>query len=175
MGMKETGAYITLVGDEERINSFIPPDTDRSKLDIIHTDVVITMEDDPISVVRTKKDSSMGKGLQLLKEKGDAFVSAGNTGALHAGSSLIIRSIKGIHRSAIGMIIPFNPPVLLLDCGANTNITSEYLEQWAVLGSIYMKNVMNVINPRVGLLNNGTESHKGTQVQSLTHINIFPE
>lgn len=169
MGMEATGAHITLVGDQNRIESLIPRGTNLTKLDIVHTDVAITMEDDPICVVRSKKDSSMGIGLQLLKEGGDAFVSAGNTGALHAGSSLIIRTVKGIHRSAIGMIIPFTPPFLMLDCGANTNVTPEYLKQWAYLGSIYMKNVMKVEKPTVGLLNNGTESHKGTAVLVETH------
>ena len=172
MGMEATGAHITLVGDQKRIEELIPSGTDMSKIDIVHTDVAISMEDDPISVVRSKKDSSMGIGLKLLKEGGDAFVSAGNTGALHAGSSLVIRTVKGSHRSAIGMILPFNPPPLMLDCGANTNVTSEYLEQWALLGSIYMKNVMKVENPTVGLLNNGTEEHKGTPVVVETHAKL---
>ena len=114
MGMEATGAHLTLVGDQKRIEELIPSGTDMSKIDIVHTDVAISMEDDPISVVRSKKDSSMGIGLKLLKEGGDAFVSAGNTGALHAGSSLVIRTVKGIHRSAIGMILPFNPPTLML-------------------------------------------------------------
>lgn len=165
MGMKETGAHIMLVGDEGLINAIIPADTDRTNLEIVHTDMEITMEDDPMCVLRAKKESSMGVALRLLKENGDALVSAGNTGALHAGSSIVIRPLKGIQRSAIAMIIPFNPPVLMLDCGANVNVTPEYLHQWAILGSIYMKNVMNVASPRVGLLNNGTESHKGTQIQ----------
>lgn len=173
MGMEATGAHITLVGDKAKIEALIPEGTDISKLDIVHTDVVVTMEDDPISVVRSKKDSSMGLGLKLLKEGGDAFVSAGNTGALHAGSSLIIRTVKGIHRSAIGMILPFDPPLLMLDCGANINVTPEYLEQWAYLGSIYMKNVMKVENPTVGLLNNGTEAHKGTSVMVESHKKLL--
>ena len=168
-GIAETGVNITLVGDQAQIEKYLPSDANRTKIDIVHTDVAITMEDDPISVVRSKKDSSMGIGLKMLKEGGDAFVSAGNTGALHAGSSLIIRTVAGIHRSAIGMILPFNPPVLMLYCGANTSVTSEYLEQWAQLGSIYMKNVMKVESPRVGLLNNGTESHKGTAVVAETY------
>ena len=138
---------------------------DTRGIDIVHTEEVITMEDDPISVVRAKKDSSMGVGLRLLRESGDAFVSAGNTGALHAGSSLIIRPIKGVQRSGIATILPFSRPVLLMDCGANVNVTADYLVQWALMGSIYMKNVQEVRNPEVGLLNNGTEEHKGTQIQ----------
>ena len=131
---------------------------------IEHAEGVITMEDDPISVVRAKRNSSMAIGLRMLKEDGDAFVSAGNTGALHAGSSLIIRPIKGIHRPAIATVLPLTRPVLLLDSGANINVTSEYLMQWAVMGSIYMKNIFGIRQPSVGLLNNGAESHKGTPV-----------
>lgn len=134
-------------------------------IEIVHTDEVVTMEDDPMSVVRAKKESSMGIGLRMLKDSGDAFVSAGNTGALHVGSSLIIRPIKGVQRSGIATILPFSRPVLLMDSGANVNVTSEYLVQWALMGSIYMKNVHGVKNPEVGLLNNGTEEHKGTQIQ----------
>ena len=104
----------------------------------------------------------MALGLRTLKERGDAFVSAGNTGALLTGASLIVRPIKGIKRPAIATLLPFKPPVLLLDCGANTNVIADYMETWAILGSLYMENVCGVGHPRVGLLNNGTESHKGT-------------
>lgn len=138
-------------------------------VDIVHTEEYITMEDDPLSVVRAKKESSMGVGLRMLKESGDAFVSAGNTGALHVGSSLIIRPIKGVQRSGIATILPFSRPVLMMDCGANVNVTAEYLVQWALMGSIYMENVHGVKSPEVGLLNNGTEEHKGTQIQIDTY------
>ena len=136
---------------------------------IEHAEGVITMEDDPISVVRAKRNSSMAMGLRMLKDEGDAFVSAGNTGALHAGSSLIIRPIKGIHRPAIATVLPLARPVLLLDSGANTNVTPEYLVQWAVMGSIYMKNIFGIRQPSVGLLNNGAEEHKGTPVVAETY------
>ena len=107
----------------------------------------------------------MAVGLRMLKEGGDAFISAGNTGALHAGSSLIIRPVRGVMRSGIATILPFARPVLLMDCGANVTVTADYLEQWAIMGSLYMKNVMGVNEPEVGLLNNGTEEGKGTQIQ----------
>ncbi len=161
---------VTLVGDETKIRPLCKKYSfPEGKLEIVHTDVVLTMEDDPIAVVRAKKDSSMGVGLRLLKEDGDAFLSAGNTGALHAGSSLLVRPIKGITRSAIAAILPFERPILLLDSGANTAVTPEYLEQWARLGSIYMRDIMGVENPAVGLLNNGTEEHKGTEIASAAH------
>ena len=161
---------LTLVGQKEVILHFAREN--RLSLDgirIEHAEGVITMEDDPISVVRAKRNSSMAMGLRLLKEEGDAFVSAGNTGALHAGSSLIIRPIKGIHRPAIATVLPLSRPMLLLDSGANTNVTPEYLVQWAVMGSIYMKNIFGIKQPTVGLLNNGAEEHKGTPVVAQTY------
>ncbi len=161
---------ITLVGDAAKIEPLCEKyGFPKNKLEVVHTETVLTMEDDPLDVVRKKKDCSMGMGLRLLKESGDAFVSAGNTGALHAGSTLIIRPLKGIHRPAIATVLPFAKPVLMLDSGANTNVTPEYLEQWARLGSIYMKNIHGVKDPEVGLLNNGTEEHKGTEIMSQTH------
>lgn len=129
---------------------------------IVHTDSVITMEDQPLSVVREKSDSSMAVGLRMLRDgEGEAFVSSGNTGALHAGSSLIVRRIKGIRRSAIASVLPFARPMLLIDSGANIDVQPEYLRQFAVMGSIYMKNVFGIDSPQVGLLNNGTEECKG--------------
>lgn len=157
---------LILVGNQPVIEKHLREcGADTRAFEIVHTEGIITMEDDPLSVVRAKKESSMGVGLRMLKESGDAFVSAGNTGALHAGSSLIIRPIKGVQRSGIATILPFERPVLLMDCGANVNVTAEYLVQWALMGSIYMKNVHGVEMPEVGLLNNGTEEHKGTQIQ----------
>ncbi len=139
------------------------------KIEIIEAASTITMDDDPNCVVKDKKDSSMAVGLLALKENGDAFVSAGNTGALHVGSSLLIRPIKGVRRPCIAMILPFPEPVMLVDCGANVNVMPEYLESWAEMASIYMKNLFGLKNPRVGLLNNGAEEHKGTEVQIETY------
>jgi len=157
---------LVMVGNQPVIEKILSEtDAVTKKIEIVHTETVVTMEDDPISVVRSKKDSSMGQGLQLLKTDGDAFVSAGNTGALHAGSSLLVRPVKGVHRSGIATLLPFARPILMMDCGANTNVTAEYLEQWAVMGSIYMKKIHGIDVPEVGLLNNGTEEQKGTQVQ----------
>ena len=162
----EGGAKLVLVGNKLRIEQCLRQCGADSRLfEIVHAEQVITMEDDPMSVVRGKKQSSLAEGLRLLKEGGDAFVSAGNTGALHAGSSLIIRTVKGVQRSAIATVLPFSRPILLMDSGANINVTAEYFVQWAIMGSLYMKNVLGVENPEVGLLNNGSEDHKGTQIQ----------
>ena len=167
---------LVLVGDQAKIESILKSETcNRSKIEIVHTNVEVTMEDDPLTVVRGKKDSSMGMGLRLLKESGDAFISAGNTGALHVGSSLIIRNLKGVQRAGIATIIPFSRPILMMNSGANVNVTADYLVQWAMMGSIYMKNVFGIQVPEVGLLNNGAEEHKGTQIQIDAHAKLKAE
>ena len=160
-----------LVGDREQIEAAAKDNgIDLSGFEIVHTPTVLTMEDDPIAVVRAKSDCSMAEGLRLLKEgRGDAFVSTGNTGALFTGASLIVRKIKGVKRPAIATLLPLQPPVLLLDSGANVVATAEYLEQFAVMGSAYVKHLLGVEQPRVGLLNNGSEEHKGTELQVETH------
>ena len=125
---KKYKSKLILVGSKPLIEDALKQNNaDVRILDIVHTDTAITMEDDPLVVVRSKKDSSMSKGLHLLKEGADAFVSAGNTGALHVGSSLIVRTIKGVQRSGIATILPFERPLLLMDSGANINVTADYL------------------------------------------------
>ena len=167
MAKEELNAEYILVGDKnELLRVAAENKLSLDGFEIVHTPTVITMEDEAISVVKAKKDSSMSVGLQLLAEgKGDAFVSTGNTGALFTGANLIVRKIKGTRRPAIAAMLPMNPPVLLLDSGANITVTPEYFEQFAVMGSIYMKKVMGVESPRVGILNNGTEDHKGTELE----------
>ena len=124
---KEGKSRLVLVGNKLRIEQCLKAcEADTRLIDIVHADQVITMEDDPMSVMRAKKQSSMSEGLRLVKEGGDAFVSAGNTGALHAGSSLIIRTVKGVQRSGIATVLPFTRPILLMDSGANINVTAEY-------------------------------------------------
>lgn len=162
---REYKTDITLVGNENIIRETAAElGMSLGSIKIINAEQTVTMEDDPLAVVRAKKNSSMAIGLKELKSGGDAFVSAGNTGALHAGASLIIRSVAGVQRAAIATVLPFKKPILLIDCGANTNVTPEYLLQWAVMGSIYMNKLFGMRSPKVGLLNNGTEEHKGTAV-----------
>ncbi|MBQ9428010.1 MAG: phosphate acyltransferase PlsX [Clostridia bacterium] len=166
MARDEIGVSVTMVGNREIIEKIAEEEQlNLTGIEIEHTDVVIDMEDSALSVVREKNHSSMALGLQLLaRGEGDAFVSAGNTGALLAGATLIVRRIKGIHRAAIGTVLPFPTPVLLLDAGANIEVDAKTLEQFAVMGTAYMKNVFDMQHVRVGLLNNGTEPTKGTQV-----------
>ncbi len=167
----EYSASYILVGDKDQIKKVAEENNlDLSRFEIVHTESVITMEDDPLSVVRAKSDSSMSTGLRMLSEgKGDVFVSTGNTGALFTGATLIVRKIRGISRPALATVLPMQPPVLLLDSGANVVVTEEYLEQFAVMGSAYMHKMYNIESPRVGLLNNGAEEHKGTPLQVETY------
>lgn len=164
---KEFPAEYTLIGDREQIEQVARENQlDLSAFTIVHTTDVMTMEDDPLSIRRAKKDSSMAIGLRMLANgEGDAFVSTGNTGALFAGATLLVRRVPGIQRSALATILPGKNPVMLLDCGANVVVEPAYLEQFAVMGSIYMKKMFSLESPRVALLNNGTESCKGTPIQ----------
>ncbi len=161
-----TDAAFTLVGDRTamiRAAAHIGADIDRFTL--VHAAQTVTMEDDPLSAVRVKKESSMSIALGLLSQgEGDVTVSCGNTGALFTGATLLVRKIRGIQRAAIATVLPFSPPLLVLDAGANVEVSAEYLEQFAVMGSIYAGRLFRLEHPRVGLLNNGTESHKGTHV-----------
>lgn len=171
LAAKEFDAKYILVGIKDEL--LATADANNISLDdfeIVDTPTVITMDDDPISVTRSKSDSSMSVALRMLAEgNGDAVVSTGNTGALFTGSTLIVRKMKNLRRPAIAALLPMQPPVLLLDSGANISVTPEYLEQFAVMGSAYMKYIHGLENPRVGLLNNGEEEHKGTQLQVDTY------
>ena len=153
------------VGNEEIINRTAEEmnlSLSLPNLTLVNAPSIITMEDAPLSVVREKNDSSMAIGLHLLAEgEGDAFVSAGNTGALHAGSTLIVRRIRGVRKSGIASILPMSKPLLLMDSGANLELKPEEYVQFAKMGSVYMKGLFHLENPTVGLLNNGTEPTKG--------------
>ena len=133
---------------------------------------VVEIEDDPATAFKVKKDSSLTVGLNLLKEgAGDAFVSAGSTGALLAGATLVVKRIRGIRRAAMGPLVPTagGGKMLLCDCGANAECTPEYLLQFAYLGSYYAQKVMGIDKPRVGLLNIGAEEEKGDELRHETY------
>ncbi|MBQ9412869.1 MAG: phosphate acyltransferase PlsX [Oscillospiraceae bacterium] len=128
---------------------------------------IIDMHDDPSTAVRRKKDSSMAVALNLLRDgEGDAVVSAGNTGALLTGATLLVKRIRGVRRACMAPVLPNGGSgALLIDCGANVDCTSEYLMQFAYMGSFYAQRMLGVDSPRVGLLNNGAEDTKGGALQ----------
>ena len=136
-------------------------------IEISNASEVISMGENPASAIREKKDSSLVVGLNLLNDGiGEAFVSAGSTGALLSGATLIVKRIKGIRRAALAPVVPTaKGGALLIDCGANIECTGEYLLQFAYMGSYYSKNVLGVSNPKVGLLNIGSEETKGGELQ----------
>lgn len=168
---KRFDAELSVVGPTDEIEKAAKENgIDLSGISILDATDVITMEDKPMSVLREKNHSSMANGLRALAHgEADAFVSAGNTGALITGGTMIVRRIRGVSRAAIGTLFPFSAPVLLLDSGANLDVTPEHLEQFAFIGSLYMKKMFGIESPRVGLLNNGTEETKGNQLQIDTY------
>ena len=173
---KDFGAQITLVGRGEEILSVL-----RSQgyndlpegIEIAHADEVVDMHDDPANVIRKKKNSSMVIGLKMLSDGlGDAFVSAGSTGALLSGATLLVKRVKGIRRAAMGPTMPNKAggKTVILDCGANAECTPEFLLQFGLVGSIYAKKCLGIEHPRVGLLNIGAEDSKGTPLQKEAYV-----
>ena len=168
---KAYGAEITLVGRGEEILEVMKKhgiDDLPAGMEIAHADDVVDMHDDPASVIHKRKNSSMVVGLKMLAEgQGDAFVSAGSTGALLTGATLLVKRVKGIRRAAMAPSMPTKAgtKVIICDCGANAECTPEFLLQFGLVASAYSKYTLGVENPRVGLLNIGTEDSKGTQLQ----------
>ena len=165
------GAEITLVGRSEEIWNVL-----REKgiselpagLEIANADDVVDMHDDPGAVIHKRKNSSMVVGLKMLADgQGDAFISAGSTGALLTGATLLVKRVKGIRRAAMGPAMPNKAggKTVIVDCGANAECTPEFLLQFGVVGSLHAKKSLGIENPRVGLLNIGTEDSKGTPLQ----------
>lgn len=151
-----------LFGDLAKVKPLI---TDETRIELIQSDSVILNEDEPVKAVRQKKDSSMVMAAQAVKNgEAEALFSLGNTGALLATGIFVIGRIKGIERPALMPTLPTVNPghvVNLLDAGANAESKASYLEQWAIMGTIYARDIRNITNPRVALLNNGTEFDKG--------------
>jgi glycerol-3-phosphate acyltransferase PlsX len=158
---------ICIVGIEHLINAELAKyDFDEKRITVVHADQVIAGEDAPVKAVRTKKDSSMVKGLNMVKNgEGDIFISAGNTGALLAGGLFILGRIQGIDRPTLASIYPSlggGEPCLLVDAGANSECKPDNLLEFGIMGSIYMEKVLSRNNPRVGLVNLGVEENKGS-------------
>ena len=171
---KEYGVEVILVGRGEDILKTMADNGIQdlpAGVAIAHASQVVEMCDDPATAFRKKKDSSLTVGLTLLKNgEGDAFVSAGSTGALLSGATLVAKRIKGIRRAALAPVIPTgNGGAVLIDCGANAECPPEYLLQFAYMGSYYAEKVMGRPNPKVGLLNIGAEPSKGTSLQTAVY------
>ena len=165
---------IVIAGREEEINAELAKyNYDESKIQVVHTSEVIENEDSPVKAIRRKTDSSMVKGLTMLKDgEGDLFISAGNTGAYMAGSLLILGRIPGIDRPAISSIYPIAGgalPSIIVDAGANSECRPSNLLEFAIMGSLYMEKVMDRKNASVGLVNLGIEENKGTTVTKAAH------
>ena len=172
---KAFGSQITLVGKGEAILAVLKKHNIENLpegMEIAHADDVVDMHDDPATVVRKRKNSSMMVGLKMLAdEQGDAFVSAGSTGALLSGATLVVKRVKGIRRAAMGPAMPNKAggKTIICDCGANAECSSEFLMQFAIVGSLAAKKNFGIENPRVGLLNIGAEDSKGTRLQLDTY------
>ena len=168
---RDFGAQITLVGRGNEILEVMRKHniSDLPEgMEIANADEVVDMHDDPANVIRKKKNSSMVMGLKMVADgEGDAFVSAGSTGALLSGATLIVKRVKGIRRAAMGPVMPNKAggKTVILDCGANAECTAEFLLQFGLVGSLYAKKYLGAPNPKVGLLNIGTEDTKGTPLQ----------
>jgi glycerol-3-phosphate acyltransferase PlsX len=160
---------VVLVGDEPRIRALLPPGA--SHVEVVHAPDVINSHDEPVRAARAKEQSSMVVGARLVHEGGaDAFVSAGNTGAMLACAMLHIRRQRGVERPAICTIMPAVPgPIALLDVGANADVRPEHLRQFALMGQIFARELMGIPEPQVGLLSIGEEPTKGSQVVLEAH------
>ncbi len=170
--VREYGVQIVAVGRREQIEECAKENgIELAGITVANASETIEMCDEPTAAIRRKKDSSMVVGLRMLAAgEGDAFVSAGATGALLAGATLIVKRLKGVKRPAIGTVIPgAQQPYLLLDSGANVECRPEMLNAFAVMGSVYMEKVMGRKNPAVALVNNGAEETKGTPAYVQAH------
>lgn len=164
--------YVILLGKEDAVKAELAKYTyDESRIEIVHTEDVIEMAEAPVNAIRKKKDSSIVKGMTMTKEgKADAFVSAGSTGAVLVGGTVLVGRIKGVERAPLAPLIPTATGAsLLIDCGANVDARPSHLVQFAKMGSIYMESVMGIKSPRVALVSNGTEEEKGNALVKETH------
>lgn len=172
--MEELGVNIALAGDKAKLEASareLGITAQFSKMEVLPSTQVLSMEDEPTSVIKEKSGSSMAVGLRALADgKGDAFASAGNSGALVVGATTIVKRIKGVKRVTFAPVLPKAGGFFMLtDGGANVDCRPEMLLQFGLMGSVYMEKVMGIRNPRVGLCNVGSESHKGDELRRQAH------
>lgn len=161
--------FIYLAGLKEAVSVELAKYTyDKSRIEIVETTEVIEMAEPPVNAIRTKKDSSIVKGMMMVRNgQADAFVSAGSTGAVLVGGQVLVGRIKGVERPPLAPLIPTDNAKgcsLLIDCGANVDARPSNLVQFAKMGSIYMESVMGIKNPKVGIVNIGAEEEKGNSL-----------
>ncbi len=171
LAYKEYDMQFVLTGNETQIKDVISQNNlELGDYEIINTQEVISMHDEPTCVIKDKKESSLGKAFTLLRQGyGDAVVSAGSTGAVLVGATMTVGRIRGIKRPALATVLPSDTgATMLLDCGANVECRPEMLSQFALMGSIYMNKILGVNEPRVMLANVGTEDTKGAPLQKET-------
>ena len=167
LAVEEYNVDILLFGNKEKIAECVEKNNIQLKnTEIVDAECEISMCDDAKSVLKEKANSSLGVAFRLLANgDGDALVSAGSTGAITVGATFLAKRIKGVKRPCIASVMPSaKNPILLMDCGANAECRAEFLYQFGLMGSLYMKNILHVENPKVALANNGTEETKGTPV-----------
>ncbi|MBQ1372526.1 MAG: phosphate acyltransferase PlsX [Oscillospiraceae bacterium] len=175
LAARELGVEVILVGRVEQLLSIMKEqgvETLPKGVELMDAEQVVEMHDDPANVLRTRKDSSMVKGLKLLAEGGgDAFVSAGSTGALLSAATLVVKRVRGIRRAAFGPAIPCQGgKLILIDSGANVECSPEFLLQFGCMGSFYARLTLGLERPRVALLNNGAEDSKGDPLHKESYL-----
>lgn len=170
---EELGVEVLLVGDPQQIQSKLPPKTNLEKIEIVNAEDAISMDEEPLSAIRRKPKASINVAMDLVKkQQADAVVSAGHSGAAMAAALLRLGRLPGIDRPAIGAVFPTmvaGKPVLVLDVGANVDCRPKFLEQFAVMGSLYSQYVLGTPEPKVGLLNIGEEDCKGNDAAVRAH------
>ena len=170
---EELGVEVLLVGEPQQIEAALPSKTNLSQLEIVPAEGTIEMHEEPLSGIRRKPKASINVAMDLVKQKrADAVVSAGHSGAAMAAAHLRLGRLRGIDRPAIGAVFPTivaSKQVLLLDVGANVDCRPKFLEQFALMGSVYSQYVLGVSDPKVGLLNIGEEECKGNDLAIRTH------
>lgn len=174
---RDAQCEIVLVGDETVLKRGLARFPTQPNISVVHASEAIAMHESPVAAVRKKKDASMLVGLRLVKNgEGDAFVSAGNTGAVMVAARTILMPIKGVQRSAVCQTLPtFKDPVVMLDLGANVDCTARHLCQFAEMGTVFARHMLRKENPRVGLLNIGEENIKGTEISRAVNRSLDAE
>lgn len=167
LAVKEYGVHVTITGPKEKIQEELDQyEYDKSRIDILDAREEITLNESPVMAIRRKKDSSLRRAMDLVKEgKADAVVSAGSTGAILAGGLLVVGRIKGVDRAALGALMPGkNGHFMVIDLGANADVKPQNLVEFAKMGTVYFKALKDTSNPKVGLINIGAEEEKGNEL-----------